>query len=108
MLDSEGDRKVLESDIVPYTDPSLRSRRARTHLAERLFLAGLLRPVSKVIGTVAPFTVVKKLLHDPPKTPRDIQQRMVLGQRREMFVGKSLLGRRWILRPCSLSWLFRR
>eukprot|EP00974_Lingulodinium_polyedra_P132909 11223612-Lingulodinium_polyedra.AAC.1 len=83
MLEPDGEQKVLASEIVPFTDAALRSRRARTRLAARLWASGLLRPVERVTGLVAPFTVVKKLLKEPPAAITDISQRMVLDQRKE-------------------------
>jgi hypothetical protein len=72
MLDPDGEKLVSNSDIVPYTDPGLQSRRARTALAARLWEAGQLRLVRQCFGYVSPFTVVKKILNSPAKSAKDI------------------------------------
>ena len=65
MLEQDPQQKMEESGILPFTDPALRTRRARTALAARLFAAGMLTPVMKVRGRMHPFTVVKKIIRSP-------------------------------------------
>ena len=90
MLAEDGGERVQNSGIEPYVDPALRSRRAMTKLACRLWLAGMLGWVSEVLGEVSPFTVVKSVgvsgeaaASDRPAREEITAQRMVLDQRRE-------------------------
>ena len=64
MLAADGDERVRASDIEPYIDPALKSRRAMTKLACRLWAAGMLDWVYEVLGEVVPFTVVKTVVRD--------------------------------------------
>ena len=81
MLDPEGDEKMRESDVKPFVDPALRSRRSAIKLACRLWVAGLLRGAKKARGFIYPFTVVKKLTVEPARSIADVIMRMVLDQR---------------------------
>ena len=78
MLADDGEEIVRSSDVKPFTDPALRSRRSRTKLAAKMYAAGLLKPLQKIRGHVSPFTVVKKV-EDGVVT----EQRLVLDQRRD-------------------------
>ena len=82
---AEGWRAAVEaSDIVPFTDPALRSRRAKQELAGRLWMAGLLTGVTEVKGTIHPFTVIKKV-----RGPGSYDMRLVLDQRKDNMAWKT-------------------
>ena len=82
MLHPMGSERVIASEITPYVDPGLRSKRARVAWTIRMFEAGLLTFVDRIRGQVAPFTVVKKFERQPPQGREDIVMRLVLDQRR--------------------------
>ena len=90
MLAADGDERARASGIEPYIDPALKSRRAMTKLACRLWASGMLNWVYEILGEVAPFTVVKTVeavggSSSQGGMPREeiVAQRMVLDQRRE-------------------------
>eukprot|EP00974_Lingulodinium_polyedra_P114911 11128413-Lingulodinium_polyedra.AAC.1 len=67
MIRPDAEEHFAESDIVPFVDGALRSRRSRVRLAARLWRSGLLRTVSRRRGAVHPFTVIKKVLAKTPQ-----------------------------------------
>ena len=81
MLNPEGQALMAESDVTPYTDPALTSRRAKVQLAARMWVSGMLRGAKAIKGRIHPFTVVKKVERNPPISLKDVIMRMVLDQR---------------------------
>eukprot|EP00972_Heterocapsa_arctica_P077454 11424815-Heterocapsa_arctica.AAC.1 len=83
MLEPDGIQKMDDAKVAPFIDTALKSRRAKTAMAGRLWASGLLVPVKAVRGRIHPFTVVKKILRHPVRGGKDLQTRMVLDQRRD-------------------------
>ena len=61
-------------------DPALKSKKARTALAGRMCMGGLLMMAKQVRGHVHPFTVVKSITKQEGTTDEEIVSRLVLGQ----------------------------
>lgn len=81
MLCPDGPQRMKVSEVTPFTDPALKSRRAALRLACQLWMSGLLRGAKQIKGHIHPFTVFKKLLVEPARSVKDIVMRMVLDQR---------------------------
>ena len=74
---------MSESGIRPFTDPALKTKCAILRLAARMALGGMIRLVLTQGGTIAPFTVVRRVDDNEDGTQTVTPLRLVLDERLE-------------------------